>query len=51
MYTLNYAETVPFHKIFKPGNQVKLRDFSHWYKNGSYKKRNYINILPSYKWS
>ena len=24
----NYAETVPFHKIFTPGNQVKLRYFS-----------------------
>ena len=23
----NYAETVPFHKIFKPGNQLKLRYF------------------------
>ena len=23
----NYAETVPFHKIFTPGNQMKLRYF------------------------
>ena len=26
----NYAETVPFHKISTPGNQVKLLDFSQW---------------------
>ena len=26
--TRNYAETVPFHKILTPGNQVKLRCFS-----------------------
>ena len=25
----NYAETVSFHKISTPENQVKLRDFSH----------------------
>ena len=24
----SYAETVPFHKISTPGNQVKLRYFS-----------------------
>ena len=26
----NYAETVPFHKISTPGNQVKLRYFLQW---------------------
>ena len=27
-FAQNYAETVPFRKISKPGNQVKLRYFS-----------------------
>ena len=26
----NYAETVPFHKMFTPRNQVKLRGFLQW---------------------
>ena len=30
----NYAETVPFHKISTPENQVKLRDFSQCYDLG-----------------
>ena len=29
-FARSYAETVPFHKIFKPGNQVNLRYFSQW---------------------
>ena len=28
-FARNYAETVPFRKIFTPGNQMKLRYFSH----------------------
>ena len=29
-FARNYAETLPFRKIFTPGNQVKLRYFSQW---------------------
>ena len=29
-FAQNYTETVPFRKIFTPGNQVKLRYFSQW---------------------
>ena len=29
-FAQNYAETVPFRKIFTPGNQVKLWYFSQW---------------------
>ena len=29
-FARSYAETVPFHKIATPGNQVKLRYFQQW---------------------
>ena len=35
----NYAETVPFHKISTPGNQVKLRYFSQCTVNKSCLRR------------
>ena len=50
-FARNYAETVPFHKISTPGNQVKLRYFSWCYE---YKQRlhlvlNFSNTIYFFK--
>ena len=42
-FTRNYVETVPFHKIFTPGNQVKLRYFSQW-NSGNRLHSKYIRV-------
>ena len=41
----NYVETVPFHKIFTPGNSMKLRYFTQW--GLTQQKQNNLRSLSS----